>query len=192
MCHFRNEEEERFFWSTEKGYFLHALQKSKDTRTRLAQIKDVLTHCRDALKINEYKLGNYFQMGTIQQEAMKYFCFPGPGSGRSLSPGLGPLSRVSWIMSIPAYLFSNRSQTVALEPKHEPSPQDCLCWLWAAPEFYLQMSFIFIQPHFLSACTFLPVICVLCLALLANAARFSLHRVMSFSGIQQKPDEGFL
>lgn len=36
---------------------------------------------------------------------MKYFCFPGPGSGRILSPGLGPLSRASWIVSIPMYLF---------------------------------------------------------------------------------------
>lgn len=60
MCHFRNEEGECSFWSTEKGYFSRHLQKRKDIKTRLAQIKDVLTHCRDALKINEYKLGNYF------------------------------------------------------------------------------------------------------------------------------------
>lgn len=60
MCHFRNKEGECFFWGTMKGYFPRDLQKSKDTKIRLAQIKDVLTHCRDALKINEYKLGNYF------------------------------------------------------------------------------------------------------------------------------------
>lgn len=41
---------------TEKGS--RDLQKSKDTKTGLAQIKDVLTHCRDVLKINEYKFGN--------------------------------------------------------------------------------------------------------------------------------------
>lgn len=113
---------------------------------------------------------------------MKYFCFPGPGSGRILSPGLGPLSRASWIVSIPMYLFSSRSRAVALELKHEPSPQDCLCWLWAATAFYLEMSFTFIQSRFLSDMwTFLPVLCVLCLALPANIGRFSLHRVMSFT-----------
>lgn len=36
----------------------HVTFRKADTKTGLAQIKDVLTHCRDALKINEYKLGN--------------------------------------------------------------------------------------------------------------------------------------
>lgn len=57
MCHFRNGEGECSFWSTEKGYFPRDLQKSRH-KIGLAQIKDVLVHCRDALKINEYKLGN--------------------------------------------------------------------------------------------------------------------------------------
>lgn len=36
----------------------HVTFRKADTKTGLAQIKDVLTQGRDALKINEYKLGN--------------------------------------------------------------------------------------------------------------------------------------
>lgn len=56
MCHFKNGESTPFV--AQRRATSHVTFRKADTKTGLAQIKDVLTHCRDALKINEHKLGN--------------------------------------------------------------------------------------------------------------------------------------
>lgn len=110
------------------------------------------------------------------------FLFPRARIWKNFIPRFRPSQQSLMDREYPYVPVFQQKSSSSPELKHEPSPQDCLCWLWAATAFYLEMSFTFIQPRFLSDMwTFLPVLCVLCLALPANIGRFSLHRVMSFT-----------
>lgn len=115
----------------------------------------------------KYLFSRYQDLTPAKQEGWEEF-YPQVQSLSAEPPG-------SWV---PWHTCSPWVQMVSVEPNHGPTSQDCLCWLWVAPEPCLKLGLTFTQPCFLPGpWAFLHFPCILCVALPANTAVFSLPRI---------------